>query len=79
MIGYEAWTRLAIAILVVGAPLVFFWFLRDAVRIVRGLGGGASGPPSPVARRGADEELGGAEPPREHGDAGTNGPSGGIT
>lgn len=34
----ELWTRLSIAVLVFGAPLVFAWFLGDALRLLRGVG-----------------------------------------
>lgn len=38
MTATEAWTWLSIGILVLGAPLVFLWFLRDAIRLLAGLG-----------------------------------------
>ena len=36
--AFEAWTRLAIGILVFGAPVVLVWFLKDAVRLFEELG-----------------------------------------
>ncbi len=38
MSGYALWTELAIWVLVVGTPVVFAWFLKDAARLIRGLG-----------------------------------------
>lgn len=38
MSGYALWTDLAIWVLVLGAPAVFAWFLKDALRLLRGLG-----------------------------------------
>lgn len=38
MNGYAFWTHLSIVILLVGAPLVFLWFLGDALDLLRGLG-----------------------------------------
>lgn len=40
MSGYAVWTEVAIWLLVLGAPAIFAWFLKDAVRLVRGLGRG---------------------------------------
>lgn len=38
MSGYRFWTDVAIAVLLLGAPAVFIWFLTDAVRLLCGLG-----------------------------------------
>lgn len=40
MSGYALWTEVAIGVLLVGAPVVFLWFLKDALRLLRGLGNG---------------------------------------
>jgi hypothetical protein len=34
----ELWTWVSIGILLFGAPLVFLWFLRDARKLLQGLG-----------------------------------------
>lgn len=39
MSGYAVWTRIAIGVLVLGSPLVFLWFLKDAARLLQGFGG----------------------------------------
>lgn len=38
MSAFEWWTWVSIAVLVVAAPLVFGWFLRDAIELLKGLG-----------------------------------------
>lgn len=38
MTATELWTWISIGILVLGAPLVFAWFLRDALALLAGLG-----------------------------------------
>lgn len=43
MSGYALWTEAAIWVLLIGAPAVFLWFLKDALRLLRGLGNGEEG------------------------------------
>lgn len=43
LVDAELWTRLSIGVLVFGAPLVFAWFLGDAIRLLRGVGGDDDG------------------------------------
>lgn len=38
MSAWDLWTWVAIAVLVLGAPLIFIWFLVDAVRLISGTG-----------------------------------------
>lgn len=53
MSGYALWTRIAIGVLVIGAPLVFLWFLGDAARLLRGLGSASESESEPGSEPGS--------------------------
>ena len=43
--SYETWTWLAIGVLVLGAPVIFVWFLKDAAKLLGRIGRAGREPP----------------------------------